>query len=440
MTDVFLKIIEEFADGFLILDGQRRVIFFNDVLQRSTGLRSQDIFAREDAFLGELGVLDGQCASHTVDITDRDGTVRQFTVSSLAFESGHGEFTLVRVKPVERQVPAAGSAGWEQLFRNIGDPMFTADLAGRILCANPSFYAPRRLRAVRGAAEPLRDLPQPRGARGQARAPRRVGIRVQPRNPPRHPRPPDAPGARQLVDHPRRDGQSDGLYLAPQGRHLRQEPRGAPEDLRAELHPAVRHDPVVDRHRGSPGPGPQLQLLRGEAVRLPVAGTRRSRLRRDLPRPPQEPCARGRAQAGSGRQGTPRGDRRAAALQGRDDPLHLRLVHPPRVERRRDHRVVDHGARSHRTGAPGEEAAGVLRADQEHPARLHHGLRHPPGVPRGGNGRAPETHGAVHPGAGHRPREAAEVRELHHPGLHRGPLPLVGAPRRRQGRHRETPS
>ncbi len=141
MTDVFLKIIEEFADGFLILDGQRRVIFFNDVLQRSTGLRSQDIFAREDAFLGELGVLDGQCASHVVDITDRDGTVRQFTVSSLAFESGHGEFTLVRVKPVERQIPAAGSAGWEQLFRNIGDPMFTADLAGRILCANPSFYA-----------------------------------------------------------------------------------------------------------------------------------------------------------------------------------------------------------------------------------------------------------------------------------------------------------
>ena len=139
MTDVFLKIIEEFADGFLILDGQRRVIFFNDVLQRSTGLRSEDIFAREDAFLGELGVLDGQCASHVVDIADRDGTVRQFTVSGLSFESGSGEYLLVRVKPVERQAAAVGGAGWEQLFRNIGDPMYTADLSGRILCANPSF-------------------------------------------------------------------------------------------------------------------------------------------------------------------------------------------------------------------------------------------------------------------------------------------------------------
>ncbi len=140
LTDVFLKIIEEFADGFLILDGQRRVIFFNDVLQRSTGLRSQDIFAREDAFLGELGVLDGQCAPHDVDIADRDGTVRQFTVSSLAFESGSGEYLLVRVKPAGRASAPGGSAAWEQLFRNIGDPLYTADLSGRILYANPSFY------------------------------------------------------------------------------------------------------------------------------------------------------------------------------------------------------------------------------------------------------------------------------------------------------------
>ncbi|MCX7029387.1 MAG: PAS domain S-box protein [Spirochaetes bacterium] len=140
MTDVFLKIIEEFADGFLILDGQRRVIFFNDVLQRTTGLRSQDIFAREDAFLGELGVLDGQCDSHAVDIADREGTVRRFTVTGLAFESDNGEYLLVRVKPVERPASPSSAAGWEQLFRNFGDPLFTADLSGRILCANPSFY------------------------------------------------------------------------------------------------------------------------------------------------------------------------------------------------------------------------------------------------------------------------------------------------------------
>jgi PAS domain S-box-containing protein len=138
LTDVFLKIIEEFADGFLILDGQRRVIFFNDVLQRTTGLRSQDIFAREDAFLGELGVLDGSGGPRIVNITDREGAVRKFTLSSLAFDSGSGEYLLVRVKRIEQEAPPAGNAGWE-LFRNIGDPVFSADLSGRILCANPSF-------------------------------------------------------------------------------------------------------------------------------------------------------------------------------------------------------------------------------------------------------------------------------------------------------------
>jgi PAS domain S-box-containing protein len=140
LTDVFLKIIEEFADGFLILDQQHRVIFFNDVLQRTTGLRSQDIFAREDEFLGELGVLDGHCASHVVDIADREGVVRQFDVSSLSFDSESGTYLLVRVKPVVKVATPAANIGWEQLFRNIGDPMFTADLSGRILCANPSFY------------------------------------------------------------------------------------------------------------------------------------------------------------------------------------------------------------------------------------------------------------------------------------------------------------
>ncbi len=112
MTDVFLKIIEEFADGFLILDKQRRVIFFNDVLQRDTGLRSQDIFAREDAFLGELGVRDGQSGPRVVDITSIDGTVRRFTVTCLAFDSGNGEYLLVRVKPVAREALPPTTAGW----------------------------------------------------------------------------------------------------------------------------------------------------------------------------------------------------------------------------------------------------------------------------------------------------------------------------------------
>jgi PAS domain S-box-containing protein len=75
-----------------------------------------------------------------VDISDREGTVRRFDVTSLAFDSDAGEYLLVRVKPVERPAAQPATVAWESLFRTIGDPMFSADLAGRVLVANPSFH------------------------------------------------------------------------------------------------------------------------------------------------------------------------------------------------------------------------------------------------------------------------------------------------------------
>jgi PAS domain S-box-containing protein len=144
VTEVLLKIIEEFSDGFLIVNEEGRIVFFNEVLLRTTGLRSADIFASEKKFLTNLGIGDmSPPCEREVLIEDRNGSPRRYVVSTLLVEGGRGQYTLARVK-----LATAGNNGaaarahlqLEQLFRNIGDPILTADLSGTVTFANPSFY------------------------------------------------------------------------------------------------------------------------------------------------------------------------------------------------------------------------------------------------------------------------------------------------------------
>ncbi|MGA2478281.1 MAG: HD domain-containing phosphohydrolase [Spirochaetia bacterium] len=144
MTEVILKIIEEFSDGFLIVNPEGRIVFFNDVLLRTMGLRSADIFRMEKQFLENIGIGNGRPpCEREVLVDDRNGTPRRYVVSTLLVEAGGGQYTLGRVKVVEAKDRAAGSrtpGALEQLFRNIGDPILTADLGGTVSFANPSFY------------------------------------------------------------------------------------------------------------------------------------------------------------------------------------------------------------------------------------------------------------------------------------------------------------
>jgi PAS domain S-box-containing protein len=76
-------------------------------------------------------------------IEDRVGRPRRFIVSTLSVEGNAGLYTLAKVT-----ASPAGSNGdlvryrrqLDQLFRNIGDPIISADLSGSITLANPSFY------------------------------------------------------------------------------------------------------------------------------------------------------------------------------------------------------------------------------------------------------------------------------------------------------------
>jgi PAS domain S-box-containing protein len=140
-----LKIIEEFADGFLIVNEAGKVLFFNEVLLKTTGLRANDILSREEEFLNGIRAADdGSGCEREAIIRDHDGLPRRFIVSSLAVEGSHGHYLLVRITSAADN--GNGAAGRDardlrQLVRNIRDPLFSADLGGRITCANPAFYA-----------------------------------------------------------------------------------------------------------------------------------------------------------------------------------------------------------------------------------------------------------------------------------------------------------
>ncbi len=143
MTDILLSIIEKFTDGFLIVNSDRRILFFNEVLLRATGLRSSDIFAREPELMGLLRVgEDGAPAAAEVQILDRDGNTRQFSASTLVVEGTSGSYYLVRLTRAPAAVQPSGlQAEMDRLFRNLGDPVLTVDLDGTVTCANPSFHA-----------------------------------------------------------------------------------------------------------------------------------------------------------------------------------------------------------------------------------------------------------------------------------------------------------
>ncbi len=144
MKEVLLKIIEEISDGFLIVNRDGRIVFFNDVLLKATGLHSTDIFTREKQLLENLGLLESTppCEREAL-IQDRGGSPRWFIVSSLAVEADGGSYTIARLSPAHTgaQADSARYRGQvEQLFKNIGDPIISANLDGTVTLANPSFY------------------------------------------------------------------------------------------------------------------------------------------------------------------------------------------------------------------------------------------------------------------------------------------------------------
>ncbi len=140
-SDVILKIIEEFSDGFLILGQSGEILFFNEVLLRITGWKSMDILAEGNSFLKYLDLDDCQSCERMVEIPDPAGNLKLFSAASFSIEGDNGDYCLVRIKPdMGQESENLLKQSYELLFTNIGDAILTVDLNGRILSANPSFY------------------------------------------------------------------------------------------------------------------------------------------------------------------------------------------------------------------------------------------------------------------------------------------------------------
>jgi PAS domain S-box-containing protein len=144
MNEVLLKIIEEISEGFLIVNRQGQIVFFNEVFLKSTGLRSADIFAREKEILKDIGLENNLPLCDTeVTIKDTEGRPRRFSVSTLSVEANAEPYILAKVSA--SPIGATGDTTvyrrqLDQLFRNIGDPIISADLSGSITLANSAFY------------------------------------------------------------------------------------------------------------------------------------------------------------------------------------------------------------------------------------------------------------------------------------------------------------
>lgn len=134
--NVILRIIEEFIDGFLILDGRGEIVFFNDVFLRLTGWRSGELLARQVDILRGLDACKSGGPDRTTEILTPRG-VQLFRVACFGVDSDHGAFRMLRVK----ELPESSSwRNYDVLFNNIGDALVSVDLYARILAANPSYY------------------------------------------------------------------------------------------------------------------------------------------------------------------------------------------------------------------------------------------------------------------------------------------------------------
>jgi PAS domain S-box-containing protein len=139
-SEVIIKVIEEFSEGFLILNERREIIFFNEVLLRLTGWRSKDILAGEE-FLRHLEVEKCRGSERLITIPDPQGLPCQFLAAAFDVEADSRTYTLVRLRQeLGAQAAASASEPFERLSQNIGDPLLSANLKGRVLAANPAFY------------------------------------------------------------------------------------------------------------------------------------------------------------------------------------------------------------------------------------------------------------------------------------------------------------
>lgn len=144
LSDVIIKIMEEIADGFLILSQKNEILFFNEVLLRMIGWKSKDIFDNEKQLLEYLKAESLIQGESVVVIPDSSGTEQKFLCAVFRVSSQNGYYNLIRIKPDisnDNLELFKLKKNYELVFNNIGDAIITVNLKGAILFANPAFFS-----------------------------------------------------------------------------------------------------------------------------------------------------------------------------------------------------------------------------------------------------------------------------------------------------------
>ncbi len=119
-----------------------------------------DIFTRREEFLSYLGIVAGEETKKPVTIPTVSNEARRFILNSFSVQSQDGTYTLVALSPDRK--PEKGDRGsyrelYDDLFNNLQEAFFTADLQGRILSVNPGFcdFLGCSLQSVPGTVEKM---------------------------------------------------------------------------------------------------------------------------------------------------------------------------------------------------------------------------------------------------------------------------------------------
>ncbi|NOY09906.1 MAG: PAS domain S-box protein [Spirochaetes bacterium] len=140
--ELILSIIEEFTDGFLILDSNRRIIFFNSALQNITGWKGIDFIKRETVFLQSLDLTNLNNSEEFRTVPAPNGTEHAFKASLVKINNENGIFYLIRLRPLYEKESEEEYflSYYDRFLNNIGDPVVQVDLNGKVIKANTGFY------------------------------------------------------------------------------------------------------------------------------------------------------------------------------------------------------------------------------------------------------------------------------------------------------------
>jgi PAS domain S-box-containing protein len=140
---VLLSIIEQVSDAILIVNEKSELLFFNDVSSRIFGLRADQFMSDYPLLLQAAGLSRPAEGLYNLRLPDHlfpESVERSFDLKCTVLNTDNGFYYLIILKRLSDGVSdAAARKEYEQLFKTIGDAMFTAKMNGSVATSNPAF-------------------------------------------------------------------------------------------------------------------------------------------------------------------------------------------------------------------------------------------------------------------------------------------------------------